>query len=154
MPGSQSFRNLRNAPEAISYPGLLILRIDAQFYFGNVSFLRETLRDLEGAADQALRVVLLDASAINDLDSSADAALHRIAEEYQERGIRLAFAGVKGPVRQVMLRSGFLDALGPENFFLSTHEAVEALTDPETAKTPTTDPLIHALLAKDCQEAS
>ncbi len=156
MPGSQSFRNLRNAPEAIPYPGLLILRIDAQFYFGNVSFLRETLRDLEAGAEEPLRIVLLDASAINDLDSSADAALHRIAEEYRERGIRLAFAGVKGPVRQVMLRSGFLDALGPENFFLSTHEAVEHLlgADGDAESGSTTDPLIQALLAQECPKAS
>jgi len=143
VPGSQSYRNVRHSPDAITYPGILILRIDAQFYFGNVSFLRETLRDLEAAAEEPLRVLLLDASAINDLDSSADAALHQIAEEYSERGIRLIIAGVKGPVRKVMLRSGFLDRLGPASFFLSVDEALASLV---SENPPRSDPLVARML--------
>jgi len=146
MPGSESFRNVRHSPEAITSPGILILRIDAQFYFGNVSFLRETLRELEAAAKAPLRALLLDASSINNLDSSADAALHQIAEEYRERGVRLVIAGVKGPVRKVMLRSGFLERLGPENFFLSVHDAHAGLTS-EGEGRPRPDPLVARLLA-------
>ncbi|MEZ4379784.1 MAG: solute carrier family 26 protein [Nannocystaceae bacterium] len=151
MPGSQSFRNVRHAPEAETYPGVLILRIDAQFYFGNVSFLRETLRELEEAADAPLRAVILDASSINNLDSSADAALHQIASEYAERGVRLIFAGVKGPVREVMLRSGFLDRLGGENFFLTDLEAVQSLLGEEE---PSPDPMVARILASGADSAS
>jgi SulP family sulfate permease len=143
MPGTQSFRNVRHAPEAETYPGILILRIDAQFYFGNVSFLRETLRELEDAAAEPLQAVLIDASAINNLDSSADSALHQIASEYAERGVRLVFAGVKGPVREVMLRSGFLDLLGPGNFFLTDHEALQSLIGEEE---PSPDPMVARIL--------
>lgn len=147
MPGSRAFRNLDDAPEATPFPGILILRIDAQFYFGNVSFLRETLRDLEAAAAKPLRAVLLDASAVNNLDSSADAALHRMASEYTERGIRMLFAGVKGPVREVMQRSGFFAALGPENFFLSLHDATLALeTGSAATSTIAPDPLIARMV--------
>src|SRR5690606_31963915 len=36
LPGTTVYRNVKNFPEAETVPGLLILRMDASFYFGNV----------------------------------------------------------------------------------------------------------------------
>src|SRR5690606_28417464 len=119
-------RNVRHAPEAITAPGLLIVRIDASFYFGNVSFLRSTLSALEAAQPAPLRALILDAAAVNDLDASADAALHEIAADLERRGVRLLFAGVKGPVRAVMARSGLLDRVGVDNFSPSVDDAARS----------------------------
>lgn len=41
------------------------------------------------------------------------------------RGVDLFFANVKGPVWDVMRRSGFIDELGEDHFQLTTHEAVQ-----------------------------
>jgi SulP family sulfate permease len=69
----------------------------------------------------------LDAGGINQLDSSALDALHEIDRDYLERGVRLLFAQLKGPVRDVMCRAGFLQRLGQEQrVFLRTHDAVLA----------------------------
>ncbi len=83
--------------------------MDASFYYGNVTFLRDTLRRLEDeyADGGELRAVILDFSAVNNLDSSADAALHDLAEDYRRRGIRLILGRVKGPVMDVLQRSGY-----------------------------------------------
>ena len=95
-------------------------------YFGNVSFLKDTLRDLEHDMDGPLRAVVLDASGMNQLDSSAEAALCELDRDYGERQIRLYFARVKGPVRDVMYRSGLLTRLRDENrIFFRTHDAVQ-----------------------------
>jgi len=147
MPGSAAYRNLRWAPEATTTPGVLVIRIDAQFYFGNVTFLRETLRDLEAGMQEPLRAVVIDASSINDLDSSADTALHEIADDYARRGVRLLFAGVKGPVRLVMLRSRFFERLGTDHFFLTVDDAVESLRERARGDeaAPTSDPLVARL---------
>ena len=59
-----------------------------------------------------VRAVVLDASAINDLDSSAEAALHQLAADYGERGIELRLARIKGPVMDVLTRSGFARQTG------------------------------------------
>jgi SulP family sulfate permease len=126
LPESTSYRNVARFPEACTWPGLLILRVDAQFYFGNVSFLKETLAAREAAASSPLKAVVIDASSINQLDSSADAALHEIYDDYQRRGIKLSFAHVKGPVRDVMQRSGLYQALGEGRFFFQVHEAVQS----------------------------
>lgn len=128
LPGSEVYRNLENFPEATARPGVLAVRVDAQFYFGNVTFLKDELRRLEEAAATTLCAVVVDASSINNLDSSADAALHEIAEGYEERGVQLHFATVKGPVREVMARSGFTARLGDDHFHEDLAAAMAALT--------------------------
>lgn len=125
IPGQPGvYRNVARFPQAQTWDGMLILRVDAQFYFGNVTFLKTRLRELELAMNSPLKAVVLDASSINQLDGSANAALHEILDDYKERGIQLLFAGVKGPVRDVMHRSGFYEQLGEANFYFLLEDAV------------------------------
>jgi SulP family sulfate permease len=125
LPGTEAYLNVARHPGAESTPGVLVVRIDAQFYFGNVSFLKETLRALEQRLPEPLTALVLDASGINQLDSSAEAALNEIDADYAERGIRLYFSHVKGPVRDVMYRTGLLERLAAEDRIqLRTHDAV------------------------------
>lgn len=126
LPGTRVFRNVNRFAEAEATPGVLVVRMDAQFYFGNMSFLRQALRRLESEQAAPLKAVVIDGSSINQLDSSADAALHEIFEEYSARKVALLFAGIKGPVKDVMQRSGFYDALGEQRFFFDVADAVDA----------------------------
>ncbi len=135
IPGTREYRNVQRWPDAEPAPGVLALRIDAQFYFGNVSFLKETVRALEGVQAAAVRAVVIDATSVNNLDSSADAALHELLDDYTERGVVLYFAGTKGPVLDVMKRSGFHARLGGTRFFLNVADAVDAAAS-DTAERP------------------
>ncbi len=126
LPGSEIYRNIQRHPEAETEPGILAIRFDAQFYYGNVSFLKETVRRVEREMSAPLKAVVLDASAINQIDSSADTALHELLRDYRSRGVDLFLARTKGPVRDVLERSGFVDALGADHFFDTTHQAVTA----------------------------
>lgn len=124
LPGSQVYRNILNYPQAGTIPGLAIVRIDASFYFANTEFLRKTLRFLS-QADHQLKAVVLDASAINDLDSSADRALQILVKQFRDRGIDLYIAGIKEPVRDVMQRTGLYETLGANHFFYTIDAAVK-----------------------------
>ena len=126
---TRDYRNLRNYPDAITVPGVLIVRIDAQFYFGNVTFLREFLRKQEAELDAPLRAVVIEACSLNQLDSSADAALRELAVAYAERGVVLKFANVKRPVADVMRASGLWDLVGEDNTHMNVHDAVESLRE-------------------------
>jgi len=126
VPGTQAYLNVARHPTLHTWPGVLIVRLDAQLYFGNVSFLRDTLRKLEGEAKGELRAVVLDASGVNQLDASALEALEDIDRDYAARGVRLLYARVKGPVRDVMERAGMLKTLREEQrIFSRTHDAAE-----------------------------
>lgn len=126
LPGTEAYRNIERHPEAQIEPGILAIRFDAQFYYGNVSFLKDTIRRVEQRLDAPLRAVVLDACSINQLDSSADTALHDLLHGYRQRGIELFIAHVKGPVKDVMDRSGFSSTLGEDHFFLETEPAMAA----------------------------
>lgn len=121
---SPDFRNVKNHPHATTYPGVLALRIDAQFYFGNVTFLRAYLARCEAAAPEPVRFVVLEACSLNQLDSSADAALHTLVDAYAARGVRFVVASAKMPVLKVMRASGFYDKLGADAFFMNVDDAV------------------------------
>lgn len=129
LPGSNTFRNLRHYPAARTLPGVLMLRFDAPFYFGNISFLEARLAD-EEARRGPLTHLVFDASGINGLDASAAETLLDLADDYAARGVEVRFASVKGPVRLMMARVGLVERLGAERFFFDMADAVADL-DPD-----------------------
>lgn len=124
VPGTTNFRNVDRTPGAITIPGVIVFRVDAPLYFANADYLADTLREAEAAHPDRLRVLILDFSSVTDLDSSADAVLSDLADDYAARGVEFYLANVKGIILDVMRRSGFYARLGPARFFFSTHEAV------------------------------
>lgn len=125
LPGTDVYRNLKRFPEAEPVPGLVLVRLDAQLYFANAAFLRETLLRLVDEAPPPVRAVIVDASSIHDVDVSALESLREVHRALAARGIALHFADVKGPVRDVLGRAGFVAELGAERFSFTTHEAVQ-----------------------------
>lgn len=124
LPGTRDYRNIRNHPDAETFPGILLLRMDAQFYFGNVSFLRDRLEAELRAADEPIHTVVIEAASMNQLDATAAAALLELVQEFNGRGVELAFANVKRPVRDVMDKAGITNAIGAERIYLNVEDAV------------------------------
>jgi SulP family sulfate permease len=128
IPESQTYLNIARHPHAETLPGIILVRVDAQFYFGNVSFLKETVRRLVRESEARVRYFVLEAAGVNDLDSAAAATLAELDEELSAQGIKLVLTRIKGPVRDVLHRSGLLERLAAEGrLYLSTHRAIEVL---------------------------
>lgn len=140
MPDENSYRNVERHPEAKTHDGILILRIDAQFYFGNAAFLKETVKKHVANFGMPLKAIVIEAASINQLDASADAVLHELVDELNAQGIALYFANVKGPVMDVMRRSSLDEKLGENHYFSGLATAVryvtEQMNDFRQAKTP------------------
>jgi SulP family sulfate permease len=129
LPGTDIYRNVERFPEAERTPGILAIRLDAQFYFGNVNFLKETLATLESGEPEPPKAVIIDASGINQLDASAEVALREIIDDHTARGVEVLIASVKGPVRDVLQRAHFCDRYGRARFFFRTEDAMAAARD-------------------------
>lgn len=127
LPGSEAYRNIERFPEAERFPGIGLLRIDVALSFTNVTFLKRRLAELEGAHPEGLHHIVLDGAGINDLDASAESALADLVTEYDDRGIAIHLANVKGPVRDVLVRSGLWERLDGR-VHPSVHMAVCAIT--------------------------
>ncbi len=137
LPGSDVFRNVKNFPEAAPIEGVLILRMDATFYFANVAFFKDYLERLLRETAAPIHTVVIDASSINDLDSSAERALCETTSKLRGSGIDIRFANVKGPVRQVMKRSGLWNLLGDDHIHLDLALAIDAITEAQRKGGPT-----------------
>jgi len=125
VPGTNYYRNVDRFRTVEDRPDLLILRFDAQLYFANINYFKETIEDLVAKKGEALKTVILNAESINSMDSSAVHAVEEIVEELREQGIKVMFSGVKGPVRDAMKKGHLTEEIGEECFFMTVQEAVD-----------------------------
>ncbi|MHA6345902.1 SulP family inorganic anion transporter [Roseivivax sp. CAU 1761] len=139
VPGTEHFRNvLRHRVE--TQPHMLMLRMDESLYFPNARYLEDQLS--EYIADRPeLSEVVLQFSAVNEIDLSALHSLEAVNARLKDAGIRLHLSEVKGPVMDRLRRSHILENL-TGRVFLSQQEAWEALRDGDRVNfsTPTVGP--------------
>lgn len=105
---------------------IIIIKIEGPLYFLSANQLETTIINLL-ADDLDIKTVILDASAITDLDTSGEEMLWTILRLLMLRQVYLILAGVTKPVMEIMQRSNFHDFLEAINFFPSVREALVAV---------------------------
>jgi SulP family sulfate permease len=124
VPGTEHYRNvLRHT--VLTQPDVLALRMDESLYFANARALEDRI-NAAVAARPALRHVVLQCSAINDIDASALDSLEAINDRLRDAGLQLHLSEVKGPVMDKLQRSDFLKRLSGR-VFLTHHQAACSL---------------------------
>ncbi|MCB0595893.1 MAG: solute carrier family 26 protein [Lewinellaceae bacterium] len=126
LPNSRSYRNINRFEKAIRHNEILIVRFDAQLYFGNATYFRESLEGLVDKEGHALKLLILDASSIHDIDSSGINILQELMAYLQQRGVLFYLSGAIGPVRDILKKNGLIEKIGAKNHFMYIHDAVEA----------------------------
>lgn len=132
VPGTEHFRNVLRHRVLVD-PRLLTLRIDESLYFANARALEDAV-NREVAARPELKHVVLQCTAINDIDASALESLESVMERLRSAGISLHLSEVKGPVMDRLDGTPFLARL-TGRVFLSQYQAVRELT-PELLQGP------------------
>lgn len=122
--GTGYFRNVDRFTEDVeASEQFLILRFDGQLFFGNKDYFREQLRRQVGKKGKELQYIILNAEAINYIDSTAVFMLRALVQELKNDGIRFVIAGAIGPTRDILYSSGLIRDIGPENLFADTNQA-------------------------------
>jgi sulfate permease, SulP family len=124
---SESFRNVQRH-EVTTHPAVLAIRVDESLYFANTKYLEDALLD-KVAEHPAVEHLLLVGSGINYVDASAVETLRELIARLHDAGVAFHLADVKGPVLDQLHRAGLIGELGEDHVFLSTHEAMAALTN-------------------------
>ena len=122
---TKNYRNIDRYREADVDDRILIYRYDSSLYFANVEHFQETLTDRMTRHGDSLELIILDASAINSIDSTGIHALEEMISNMSERGIKFFIAGAIGPVRDKLKKSGIQEIMGEENFFFDVDDAVK-----------------------------
>jgi len=125
VPGTEHFRNVLRHKVLVS-PKLVCLRVDAAMFFANARGIEDRI-NAEVAAHPALEHLLLQCSAVNDIDASALESLEAVASRLKDSGIALHFSEIKGPVMDKLNRTHFLQQINGQ-VFLTNYKAIAALT--------------------------
>lgn len=124
--GSNYFKNvLRFNEDTEVFDDFLIIRFDAQLFFGNKDYFKKELQRHIKTKGETLKHIILNAEAINYIDSSAVHMLRQVIDELKRKNIQLIIAGAIGPTRDILYSSGLISDIGKENLFVRTNDAFE-----------------------------
>lgn len=124
VPGTEHFRNVLRHAVSVS-PTVVSLRVDESLYFANARALEDRVNEAV-ASHPELAHVVLQCSAINDIDTSALESLETIEKRLRDSGIALHLSEVKGPVMDRLQKTHFLQALSGK-VYLTHFQAVQEL---------------------------
>jgi MFS superfamily sulfate permease-like transporter len=123
VPGIAGLHDTASYPDAERLPGLVVFRFDAPLIFANARTFSETVREL-AEDDPELRWVVVAAEPVTDVDTTAADMLEDLDSWLNERGVSLAFAELKDPVRAKIERYELTRTIDPRHFFPTVDEAV------------------------------
>ncbi len=126
MPDGCTFRDIARHPEARTFPGMLIFRIDAQLTFPDSDYFTAMVKREIARAQEPVQVVLIDAETINDVDITGTKALKKLNATLATQDIDLWLAQVKDPVFDKLRRMDVITDIGVDHCFKSVKKAVQA----------------------------
>lgn len=123
--GTNYYKNIsRFETDANIDDNILILRFDAQLFFGNRDYFRKIVFE-EIEKKPNLKGFILVARGITYVDSSGLSTLSAMIKSFQQKGILFMVAGAIGPTRDLLQKSKLTDLIQEKNMFAKTADAVD-----------------------------
>jgi high affinity sulfate transporter 1 len=122
----KGYHDVGRHPEATEVPGLVLFRFDAPLFFANSDHFERRVQQTIRQADAPVRRVVIAAEPMTDVDTSAAAMLEALNTGLRERGIELAFAELKGPVKDRLQLYGIYEQIGERHFHPTIGSAVKS----------------------------
>jgi SulP family sulfate permease len=123
--GTNYYKNIsRFETDANIDVNILILRFDAQLFFGNRDYFRKIVFE-EIEKKPNLKGFILVARGITYVDSSGLSTLSAMIKSFQQKGILFMVAGAIGPTRDLLQKSKLTDLIQEKNMFAKTADAVD-----------------------------
>ena len=123
--GTLNYRNVKRFPGLETFPEILILRLDAQLFFANANYFKDTLYSIIDSKPGQTKFVILNAESISYIDSTGVMTLKDIFYDLKNQGIKFLMSGIIGPVRDTMERSELISVIGKGHLFMIVEDAVD-----------------------------
>jgi MFS superfamily sulfate permease-like transporter len=108
-------------------PGLLVFAPAAPLNFTNAAFIRGRLALAMDQARTPIRMVVIEASGVTDIDYTGATMVRQLVETLREKGIQVALARLSAErAYEQAVRTGMLEAFGPKRVFRSVEDAVRS----------------------------
>jgi SulP family sulfate permease len=113
-------------PSAKVAPGVVVYRIDGGIFFADASYFKARVHEAVAGSATPTHYVVLDAEAMNQIDASGGEALRSLVVALRAGGIALVVSRLKTPLSVQFDSMGLTETIGSDQFFPTTHGAVEA----------------------------
>ena len=123
--GTKGYHDIDRHPEARQIPGLVLYRFDAPIFFANAELFSERLQRAVHDRGDGTRWVIVAAEPITDVDTTGAEILSELLDDLDARGVQVAFAELKGPVKDRLRSYGLYDRIGDDRFFPTTGTAID-----------------------------
>lgn len=122
---SSVYRNVNRFSDTNTDERLLIFRFDAPLFFANIDHFRDYIfKEIESKNEQ-VKGIVIDASAIANIDSTAGLILIDIIEELKNAGVKVMIASAIGPFRDLLHKYEIVEVIGKQNLFVDVNNAVD-----------------------------
>jgi MFS superfamily sulfate permease-like transporter len=111
-------------PGKVTEPGLIVYRFGADLFYANQNRFTDEVRALVASAPTPVHAVVIDASAITDIDCSASQSLLDLIDEMKRRNVKLVFGRVTSYLKSDLDRHGITAVVGAAQIFPTLHEAI------------------------------
>jgi anti-anti-sigma factor len=115
------FADQEGHPEHEGVPGVAIVRVEGQLFFGNAEMVEDTL--LERVGQPGTRAVIVDAQSVPYVDITAVDMLVRLAAELEASGVRLLIA------QDIAIVRDLFDAAGADRLLDRVYPTIPAALD-------------------------
>eukprot|EP00698_Gefionella_okellyi_P013290 TRINITY_DN3629_c0_g1_i2.p1 TRINITY_DN3629_c0_g1~~TRINITY_DN3629_c0_g1_i2.p1 ORF type:complete len:967 (+),score=194.26 TRINITY_DN3629_c0_g1_i2:52-2952(+) len=129
VPGNVIYRDIGRYPEAITIPGIVVLRFDSRIFFGNTGSLKSKVDNIAKLLEKAVqhKALIIDASSVTSVDSQGLEMLGELMNDLARKGILLLFANLDGHAYTDMKNGGLVARLGENKLHWRVHDAVRAV---------------------------
>jgi high affinity sulfate transporter 1 len=127
IPGTDSYYDITGRPDAETFPGLVLFRFDSSLVFFNSDHFKSRVRTVVEEAGSGVRCFVLDAETMPAMDSTGAAALGDVCNELAGKGIDFAIAEAKGPLREMLEKTGLKQQIGSDRLFPTLDSAIARL---------------------------
>jgi len=132
VPHRLEFSDIRQHPQNITFPGLLIIRPNENIFFANAASLRDEIHSLVERAEPPVEVVVLDLEMVNDPDVPAVDMIAELHEDLAALDVKLALSRAPEALEDLLKRSDVLEKIGQHNLHPRVIAAVLAHQENET----------------------
>jgi high affinity sulfate transporter 1 len=126
VPGRDGFFKLHRTEGARPVPGLAICIIQGSLLFFNTDYVQSRILAIADGLPAGTRWLLLDATAVAQVDSSAASMLEEVHATLSKRGIALGLAELHSEAREILDRAGVIDRIAPTMVFDTLEDAYRA----------------------------
>jgi sulfate permease, SulP family len=112
-------------PGKVTEPGLIVYRFGADLFYANQNRFTDEVRALVASAPTPVHSLVIDASAITDIDCSAAQSLRDLIDEMARRNVTMIFGRVTSYLKSDLDRHGITAAVGAARIFPTLHEAID-----------------------------